>query len=130
MKKNLIIIGVIILIAVVSLLPTLKNNSIDVDKFINDAISRNKLILLELSSVSCSICKQMQPFLKEIEKEYSDKLVIKTLDIESRTDIAQKFLVNAIPTQVFIDRQGKVYFKHVGYMSKKQILEVFKKMGL
>ncbi len=130
MKKNLIIIGVIILIALAALLPSLKNNSIDIDKFINDAISQNKLILLELSSSTCSICKQMQPFLKEIEDEYSDKLVIKTLDIVARTDIAQKFLVNAIPTQVFIDRQGKVYFKHVGYMSKKQILEVFKKMGL
>ena len=130
MKKNLIIITIIIIVAFVALLPSLKNNSIDIDKFVNNAISQNKLILLELSSSTCSICRKMQPFLHEIEDEHSDKVVIKTLDVVARTDIAQKYLVTAIPTQVFINRDGKIYFKHVGYMSKNEILNIFKEMGM
>ncbi len=130
MKRNLIIVGIILLIAIISVLPSLRNNSIDVDKLINDAINNNKIVLLELSSATCSTCRKMQPFLREIQDEYKSKLVIKTLDVAARTDIAQKFLVTAIPTQVFINKEGKIHFKHVGYMSKKQIIDVLREMGI
>jgi thioredoxin 1 len=130
MKKNLVIIAIIILIAIVAVIPSLKNNSIDVDKLLNDAVKSNKAVLLELSSATCSTCRKMQPFLKEIQDQYSSDLIIKTLDIAARTDIAQKFLVTAIPTQVFINKNGEIYFKHVGYMSKNQIISVLKEMGL
>jgi thioredoxin 1 len=128
--RNLVIVAVIIIIGAVAIIPSLKNNSFDVDKFLAKAKQENKLILLELSSATCSICKRMQPYLTQIEQEYSDKVVIKIVDIEVRTDIARHFQVTAIPTQVFIDRDGQVYFKHVGYMSKSDIINVLKQKGL
>lgn len=128
--KNLVIVGAIIIVAIIAVLPTLKNNSIDIDILLEQSIKENKLLLLELSSTTCSTCRRMQPYLQQIEEEYADKIIIKTIDIVAKTDIAKRFKVNAIPTQIFIDRKGNEYFKHVGYMTKNELLEIFRQKGL
>lgn len=128
--KNLVIVGAIIIVAIIAILPTLKNNSIDIDILLEQSIKENKLLLLELSSTTCSTCRRMQPYLQQIEEEYADKIIIKTIDIVAKTDIAKRFKVNAIPTQIFIDRKGNEYFKHVGYMTKNELLEIFRQKGL
>jgi thioredoxin 1 len=128
--KNLIIIAIIIIVAVVALLPTLRDNSFDIDKYLQQAKAERKLVMLELSSATCSTCKRMQPYLAQIKEEYPNKVAIKIIDIAIKTEIAKKFQVTAIPTQIFIDKEGKQYFKHVGYLSKSDILKIFKQKGL
>jgi len=38
--------------------------------------------------------------------------------------------VRAIPTQVFLDGDGKEYFRHEGYFPKAEIISVFKEAGV
>lgn len=130
MNKNIIVIGVIAVVAVFAIMSSLKGNTVDIDAVLKEAQSSEKLVLLELSSPTCSTCRRMQPYLQEIEVEYADKVVIKTIDVASRTDVAKRFGVTAIPTQVFIDKLGNEYFKHVGYFSKNEILKVLREKGL
>jgi thioredoxin 1 len=38
--------------------------------------------------------------------------------------------VTKIPTQVFYDTQGRELYRHIGFLSKKEILDTWKKLGV
>lgn len=87
---------------------------------------------VELGSVSCIPCKRMQPIMKEIEQEYAAK--VKVLFYDVRTDegkpYGQKYGIRVIPTQVFLDKDGKEYFRHEGYFPKDELVKVLKQKGV
>jgi|GEM_PF-6270150 len=39
------------------------------------------------------------------------------------------YKINVIPTQVFMDSEGSELKRHVGYMSKEDILSIWKELG-
>lgn len=45
-------------------------------------------------------------------------------------DIARKFGVYMIPVQVFLDKTGKDFYRHIGYFPYEEIVAVLKKTGL
>jgi len=128
--KNLVILGIVLIVAVVALFPILSEKPVEIDNLLADAKKENKLVMLELSSTTCSTCRRMQPFLIDIADTYKDKLIIKTIHVDERTDIARMFQVTSVPTQIFIDKEGNQYFKHIGYFSKENIIAKFKEKGL
>jgi thioredoxin 1 len=91
-----------------------------------------KVTFVELGSVNCIPCKQMQPIMKEIEVEYNDQVKVVFHDVwtEQGKPYAEKFRIRVIPTQVFLDKDGKEYFRHEGFFPKDQLVEVLKKQGV
>ena len=91
-----------------------------------------KVTFVELGSVNCIPCKMMQPIMKEIEKEYKNQVKVVFHDVW--TDDGQpygvKFGIRVIPTQVFLDKDGKEYFRHEGFFPKEQLVAVLKKQGV
>lgn len=91
-----------------------------------------KVTFVELGSVKCIPCKQMQPIMKEIEEEYKGQVKVIFYDIwtaEGKPYI-KEFGIRAIPTQVFLDKDGKEYFRHEGFFSKDELVEVLKTQGV
>ena len=91
-----------------------------------------KVTFIELGSVKCVPCKMMQPIIAEIEKEYAGQVKVVFYDVwtsEGRP-YGQKYSVRAIPTQVFLDKDGKEFFRHTGFFSKEEIVKVLKKQGV
>ncbi|MGZ5478786.1 MAG: TlpA family protein disulfide reductase, partial [Candidatus Aminicenantales bacterium] len=43
---------------------------------------------------------------------------------------AEKYGIQLIPTQVFLDQKGKEIARHVGLFPKEEILELLKKHGV
>lgn len=86
--------------------------------------------LLELGSDSCRPCQMMQPILAELRKEYPGKLQVDFIDVWKDESAGQRYKVQAIPTQIFFDAQGKEIFRHVGFYPKDEILAKFKKLGI
>nr|WP_242971104.1 hypothetical protein [Clostridium botulinum] len=35
-----------------------------------------------------------------------------------------------VPTQVFLDKEGKVFFRHEGMLTKEEIVDILNKMGV
>jgi len=90
-----------------------------------------KVTFIELGSVNCIPCKMMQPIMKEIEEEYHDvKVIFYDVWTSEGRPYAQKYGVRAIPTQVFLDKDGKEFFRHMGFFSKEEIVKVLKKQGV
>ena len=65
-----------------------------------------------------------------MKKAYKDKAVIVFIDVWENREQAGRFSIRAIPTQIFFDQEGKEVYRHVGFMSEKEIVAQLKKMGV
>jgi len=72
----------------------------------------------------------MQPILAELRKEYPGKLQVDFIDVWKDESAGQRYGIQAIPTQIFFDANGKEVFRHVGFYPKAEILAKFKELGI
>jgi thioredoxin-related protein len=87
-------------------------------------------MLLEFSLDICIPCRKMKPILEEVTKEYQNKFLIKILEIEDYQALTRQFDIRVVPTQIFLDSQGKVFQRHEGFLDKDQVVGVLNRMGM
>ncbi len=90
-------------------------------KFSDTVSELDKLVVVDMWAEWCGPCKMMEPVLKEIAEEYSDKLKVVKLNIDQNQDTPLKFGVMNIPTLIFF-RDGKEIDRVIGAFPKKQLL--------
>ena len=85
-----------------------------------------KVTFIELGSVRCIPCQKMQPIMKSIEEKYGDQVKVVFYDVwtDEGRPFADKYTVEAIPTQVFLDKDGKEFFRHVGFFEETELIKV------
>jgi len=99
----------------------------------NIAETENVLVtFIELGSVRCIPCRMMQPIIEEIEEEYGDKVKVVFHDVwtPEGEPYAQQYGIRLIPTQVFLDKDGKEYFRHEGFFPKEELVNILKQKGV
>ena len=72
----------------------------------------------------------MAPILDALKKEYADRFEVKFFDVWKEPDVAKKYGIKIIPTQIFFDESGKELFRHEGFFSKEDILAKWKELGI
>jgi len=91
-----------------------------------------KVTFIELGSVRCIPCQMMQPVMKSIEEKFGEQVNVVFYDVwtpEGRP-YAQQYGIQAIPTQVFLDENGKEYFRHDGYFPEEELVKVLNEKGV
>lgn len=91
-----------------------------------------KVTFVEIGSVNCIPCKAMQPIMKAVEEEYNGQVKVVFHDVwtsKGKADAA-KYNIRVIPTQVFLDKEGKEYFRHEGYYPKVDVVRVLQMQGV
>ncbi|VVS92512.1 thioredoxin family protein [Desulfoluna spongiiphila] len=91
---------------------------------------KGMVTMLDLGAHKCVPCKMMAPIITELQEEYKGKAAIIFIDVWQHRDEAKKYGIRAIPTQIFYDSTGKEVSRHVGFMDKKSIVAVLKKLGV
>lgn len=86
--------------------------------------------LLELGADECVPCKMMQPILAELRQEYPSRLQVDFIDVWKNPEAAERYQIQAIPTQLFFDQDGKEIFRHLGFYPKEDILARFAELGI
>ena len=91
-----------------------------------------KVTFVELGSVGCIPCDKMQPIMKEIEEEYKGQVKVVFHDVKTAegNPYIKEFGIRAIPTQVFLDKDGNEYFRHLGFFAKDELVKVLKMQGV
>ena len=91
-----------------------------------------KVTFIELGSVNCIPCKQMQPVMKSIEEKYGEQVKVIFYDVwkADQKQYAQKYGIRLIPTQVFLDEEGKEFHRHEGFYPEEEIDKLLKTKGL
>jgi len=102
----------------------------DIDAALTKAKAEGKIVMLELGSVGCIPCEQMKPVMAKLSDTYKGKLDVIFIDVKKDHDAARRFGVYMIPVQVYLDRNGKEFHRHVGYYPYEEIVPMLKKAGI
>lgn len=86
--------------------------------------------LIDLGSHSCVPCRMMAPILEELRATHSDLFVTEFIDVSRYPEMARFYRIRVIPTQIFLDAGGNEQFRHEGFLSKDQILEIWQRLGV
>lgn len=104
--------------------------SINISAQNNDG--KPKVTFVELGSVNCIPCKQMQPVMKAIEEKYGDQVKVIFYDVwkDDQKKYAKQYGIKLIPTQVFLDSNGKEFHRHEGFYPEAEIDKILQAKGL
>ena len=101
-----------------------------IDDVLNTAQKEGKVVMLELGSVGCIPCEQMRPVMEKLRTNYKGKLEVVFVDVRKDKKNGRRFGVAMIPTQVFLDQDGKEFHRHIGFFGYDEIVPVLKKAGI
>ncbi|MFH0963669.1 MAG: thioredoxin domain-containing protein [Planctomycetota bacterium] len=87
-------------------------------------------VLADFGRGTCIPCKMMKPILDGLAQEFQGRVHVLILDTGEYADIARRFRVQLIPTQIFFDADGRELYRHEGFMSREDILKKMKELGL
>lgn len=91
-----------------------------------------KVTFIELGSVRCIPCKKMVPIMEEIKKEYVNQVQVIFYDVwtDEGKPFGEKYSIRLIPTQIFLDKNGKEYYRHEGFFPKEELVAILKQQGV
>jgi len=134
MRKRIVIAAVLTIALISGIACSLEKDKAPAgkDKSADKKDGTPLVTFVEIGSVKCIPCKKMQPIMKEIEKEYAGKVKVVFYDVwtDEGKPYGKKYGIRVIPTQVFLEKDGKEYFRHEGYFPKEELVKVLKQKGV
>jgi thioredoxin 1 len=137
MKKQIIILLVISIVfgsltIAQSKKSTKNKKTVSFLKDTSSVVLKPLVTLVELGSVNCIPCKAMQKIMRSVEEKYGKQINIIFYDvwIEEQAHYAQEYKIRLIPTQIFLDSDGKETMRHEGFFPEKEIDEFLQSKGL
>ena len=102
------------------------------NKMPNKEAFKYKITFIELGSVRCIPCQKMQVVMKSIEKKYGSQVKVVFHDVwtPEGKPFGEKYGIEVIPTQVFLDENGKEFSRHEGYFPEEELVKVLKSKGV
>lgn len=84
-------------------------------------------VLVDFFATWCGPCRMMHPILEELHAEMGDKVRIIKIDIDKNEALAQKYVVQSVPT-LMIFKNGKLEWRAAGVHQAadlKRMLEAY-----
>lgn len=79
-------------------------------------------VLMEFGMGRCIPCRQMKPILESLAKEYQGQLMVQVVEIDNQPELTRKYRIMLIPTQVFVDADGREVYRHMGFYPKDDLV--------
>ena len=89
-----------------------------------------RVTMIDLGATECIPCKMMAPILEELKIRYTGRADILFIDVWKNPVQAKVYGIHTIPTQVFLDRNGREVYRNIGFMDKKRIVDILTKLGV
>jgi thioredoxin 1 len=86
--------------------------------------------LVDLGGRQCKVCMEMAPILEQLAADFAGRLEVDFFDVWAAPEVGKSFGIRLIPTQIFFDAEGRELFRHEGFMSRQDILDKWKELGV
>jgi thioredoxin 1 len=90
------------------------------------ATPQGKPALYEFGAGYCVSCKEMAKIMAELKPQYGDQLEVRMVYADKEKDLFHQYKIMLIPTQVFLDASGKEVDRHIGALSKEEVIKKLK----
>jgi thioredoxin 1 len=88
-----------------------------------------KPAILEFSRKLCPVCAEMEVILKNIKVKYGSQVEVRIFQVDTDEPLFKKYRITFVPTQVFLDSQGREVFRNEGLFTEKEIVAKLKELG-
>lgn len=115
-------------------------------------VSHHIPVIIDFGSDSCIPCREMAPVLAKLNKDLRGRAIIRFVDVWKYKTLADGYPVSLIPTQIFVDSEGRPYEPdgtepvpltaysdgagrhtftyHQGQVTESDMLKILQKMGM
>jgi thioredoxin 1 len=129
-KMKSLFISIIIGLLIMPALVTVTSASEEHERFLKNLPVKGMATMIDLGRKTCVQCKMMAPILEKLEKEYRGKAAIVFINLLEDPEQQYVYRLKALPTQIFFNPEGEEVYRHVGFMSEKDIVAQLKKMDV
>lgn len=75
----------------------------------------------------CGPCKMIAPVLKDLARDYKDKIKIAKIDVHAEGELAQQFNIVSIPT-ILVFSKGQVVKQQIGAVPRQALEKMIKEV--
>jgi thioredoxin 1 len=87
-------------------------------------------LIVEFGGEHCIPCTRMQPVLQDLQAALGAKARIHNFWIQQHPDVAARFKIMVMPTQVVFKPDGEEAFRHMGYFPPEEFRAALRERGL
>ena len=92
------------------------------------APAKGKPALYEFGAGYCVSCKEMAIIMAELTTSHSDQVEVRMVYVDKEEPLFKQYKIMLIPTQVFLDASGKEVDRHVGALTKEEVIKKLKEL--
>jgi len=92
------------------------------------ALGQGKPALYEFGAGYCVSCKEMAGIMAALKTSHSDQVEFRLVYVDKEKPLFEQYKIMLIPTQVFLDATGKEVDRHIGALSKEDVIKKLKEL--
>lgn len=97
------------------------------DATVDAASNQYPLLILDCWAEWCGPCRMIAPVLKELAKDYKDRLKVAKINVDEEPDLASRFGIQSIPTLLFF-KGGEMVKQQIGAVPRPVLEKIIKEL--
>jgi thioredoxin 1 len=79
--------------------------------------------LYEFGAKYCIPCKEMKEVMAALKNSHGDQVEFRLVYVDEERPLFEQYKIVAIPTQVFLNAEGKEVDRHLGALPKEEVIK-------
>ena len=92
------------------------------------APAQGKPALYDFGAKTCIPCQQMKQVMADLKASQSDQVEFRMVYVDENRPMFGEYKIVSIPTQVFLDASGHEVDRHIGALTKEEVIKKLKEL--